>query len=113
MNADHRLATYGSLAPGQPNHHQLSALRGHWQAGVVRGHLVATGWGAKLGFPALVLADEGEHIDVQLFESTDLPDNWQRLDAFEGSEYSRIIVKVETASGSVEAWVYVCASREA
>jgi gamma-glutamylcyclotransferase (GGCT)/AIG2-like uncharacterized protein YtfP len=109
MSIDHRLATYGSLAPGRPNHHQLSDLRGHWQAGVVRGHLVATGWGAKLGFPALVLAGDGDPVDIQIFESGDLPDHWQRIDAFEGSEYYRIVVSVETASGSVNAWIYVSA----
>src|SRR5262245_49733801 len=34
-----RLASYGTLAPGKPNHHQLYPLKGRWLRGVVRGHL--------------------------------------------------------------------------
>jgi gamma-glutamylcyclotransferase (GGCT)/AIG2-like uncharacterized protein YtfP len=110
MSIDHRLATYGSLAPGRPNHHQLSELQGHWQAGVVRGHLIAEGWGAAIGFPALRLAGDGDPVDVQIFESAGLPKHWFRLDAFEGSEYHRVAVNVETSGGSLEAWIYVSAS---
>jgi gamma-glutamylcyclotransferase (GGCT)/AIG2-like uncharacterized protein YtfP len=38
-----RLAVYGSLAPGQANHHQLAGLAGEWRSGVVRGWLTASG----------------------------------------------------------------------
>jgi gamma-glutamylcyclotransferase (GGCT)/AIG2-like uncharacterized protein YtfP len=107
MNADHRLATYGTLAPGRPNHHQLSDLQGNWRVGKVRGNLVSKGWGAALGFPALVLADDGADIEVHLFISPDLPEHWDRLDAFEGAEYRRVRVQVETAEGMLEAWIYV------
>ena len=41
MKADHRLAVYGSLAPGRPNHHHVAALGGRWFAYV----LSATGPG--------------------------------------------------------------------
>lgn len=41
MDRSHCLATYGTLAPGRANHHQLAELQGHWQAGHVTGHLVA------------------------------------------------------------------------
>jgi len=54
-DARHRLATYGSLAPGRRNHHQLDGLAGRWFRGYVRGTLVDAGWGAGLGYPALVL----------------------------------------------------------
>ncbi|MEQ9448548.1 MAG: gamma-glutamylcyclotransferase family protein [Rhodospirillaceae bacterium] len=113
VNADHHLVVYGTLAPGQPNHHQLSGLRGDWQTGVVRGRLVKKGWGAALGFPVLTLADDGEEIEVHLFASPDLPDHWERLDAFEGSEYRRTLVKVETRAGNVDAWIYVDAGQAA
>ena len=61
MDSDHRLVTYGSLAPGRPNHHHVAALRGRWFAGAVRGRLLEAGWGASLGHPAMVLdpATEG------------------------------------------------------
>jgi hypothetical protein len=31
-------------------------------------------------------------VDVQLFVSPDLPGHWDRLDRFEGEDYSRILV---------------------
>ena len=52
--ARYRLATYGSLAPGRPNHHQLDGLEGRWSEGDVYGRLVDAGWGASLGYPALI-----------------------------------------------------------
>jgi gamma-glutamylcyclotransferase (GGCT)/AIG2-like uncharacterized protein YtfP len=41
--ADMRLATYGTLAPGRVNHHQLAGLDGHWRQGTVKGTLVDAG----------------------------------------------------------------------
>jgi gamma-glutamylcyclotransferase (GGCT)/AIG2-like uncharacterized protein YtfP len=86
----HRLATYGSLAPGRSNHHQLDGLEGRWLAGRVNGTLVAAGWGAGLGYPALTLDPDGPEISVEVFESVDLPAHWERLDAFEGPGYQRV-----------------------
>ena len=82
-----RLAVYGSLAPGRPNHHRLRGLSGRWIDGTVRGHLHQEGWGAELGYPGIVLDLDGPTVGVQLFESPDLPDHWTRLDEFEGSGY--------------------------
>ncbi len=109
MDIDHCLATYGTLAPGRPNHHQLANLGGRWLTGTVRGHLVSKGWGAALGYPALILADDGDKMEVYLFQSPDLPQHWDRLDAFEGSEYRRSRVQVDTAEGLLEAWIYLSA----
>ena len=109
--ADHRLATYGSLAPGRVNHHQLDGLRGSWAQGYVHGRLVADGWGADLGYPALVLDPDGHAVDVYVFESVDLPDHWARLDTFEGSGYQRVQTTVHTPTGQVRAFIY--ASRPA
>ncbi|WP_034159454.1 gamma-glutamylcyclotransferase family protein [Sphingomonas sp. ERG5] len=111
MSVDHRLAVYGTLAPGKPNHHQLAHLNGEWRAGKVRGTLVEKGWGAALGYPVLMLAEDGDDISVQLFVSPDLPAHWARLDAFEGSEYRRVQVGVETAEGLLEAWIYIDADQ--
>lgn len=104
---DTRLATYGSLAPGRVNHHQLTMLRGQWSRGTVRGELRDAGWGSALGFPGLVLDPAGTSIDVHLFESADLPDHWARLDEFEGPGYRRAVATVVTATGEVDAWIYV------
>ena len=81
-SADTRLATYGTLAPGRVNHDQLADLIGYWRQGTVRGRLVEAGWGAKLGYPGLILDPSGHVIDVHIFESPELPNHWPRLDAF-------------------------------
>jgi gamma-glutamylcyclotransferase (GGCT)/AIG2-like uncharacterized protein YtfP len=106
-DAEVRLASYGSLAPGQRNHHQLAGLKGTWAPGTVRGRLHDAGWGARMGYPALVLDPNGSAVAVQIFTSTDLPDHWDRLDAFEGAGYRRVVVSVLTRAGAVEASIYV------
>ena len=105
--ADERLATYGTLAPGKPNAHQLQDLEGQWHSGIVRGRLIQSGWGAELGFPGLVLDPEGDAVSVDLFESADLPAHWDRLDAFEGDGYERVTAFVETTDGRLRASIYV------
>ena len=104
-----RLAVYGSLAPGKANHHQLAELRGHWRQGTVRGRLVEAGWGTSLGFPGLVLDDDGDAVEVQLFESPDLPAHWPRLDAFEGPGYRRVTAPVALPGETLPACIYVLA----
>jgi gamma-glutamylcyclotransferase (GGCT)/AIG2-like uncharacterized protein YtfP len=108
-DVDTRLATYGTLGPGRPNHHELATLNGEWRIGTVRGRLVAEGWGAALGYPALTLDDSASPIEVDLFESSDLPAHWARLDDFEGRGYRRTIARVDTPQGTVDAWIYVAA----
>ncbi len=92
--AGRRLAVYGSLAPGKENHHVLSGLSGHWWHGYVRGTLYQEGWGAGMGYPALRLDPGAARIDVQVFESDELPGHWPSIDAFEGSEYCRVLALV-------------------
>lgn len=106
---DTRLAVYGTLAPGKSNHDQLAALRGSWRAGTVRGRLLQHGWAVEQGYPSLVLEPDGAQISVLIFESSDLPAHWSRLDEFEGPEYQRVITEVQTDNGSVLAWIYTSA----
>jgi gamma-glutamylcyclotransferase (GGCT)/AIG2-like uncharacterized protein YtfP len=73
MSAGMRLATYGTLAPGRANHHQLADLKGRWLTGSVRGRLVDEGWGAAQGFPAIILDAKADLVAVHVFESADLP----------------------------------------
>ncbi len=110
MTVDTRLAVYGTLAPGQPNHHELDGMGGTWRPGTVKGRLVSEGWAADQGYPALVLDPAGDLIAVQLFTSPDLPAHWQRLDEFEGEEYCRKVTRVDTGNGLIDAWIYVCAA---
>ncbi|MEV6965909.1 gamma-glutamylcyclotransferase [Hamadaea sp. NPDC051192] len=105
-DAQCRLATYGTLAPGRQNHHQLDGLDGRWFRGEVYGRFVDAGWGASLGFPAIVLDPGGTAVDVHVFESADLPAHWPRLDDFEGPSYQRVTVNVRTPAGVVQASIY-------
>jgi gamma-glutamylcyclotransferase (GGCT)/AIG2-like uncharacterized protein YtfP len=109
-NGQQRLATYGSLAPGEPNHHQLEGLVGRWLDGHVDGQLRQAGWGAAMGFPGLVLEPLGDPVPVHVFESPDLPDHWSRLDRFEGDGYRRVSATVHTTEGDMEACIYVLAT---
>lgn len=109
LTAEHRLASYGTLAPGRVNHHHVSMLPGRWLSGSLRGRLHAVGWGADLGFPALVLDPAGDEVAADVLESADLPAHWERLDAFEGEAYRRVVTTVETPGGPIEASVYVAA----
>ncbi len=109
VGPDKRLATYGTLGPGRPNHDQLSDLPGRWLVGRVCGSLIHAGWGAEFGYPALILDAAGSLIEVDLFESPALPRHWSRLDAFEGPAYRRVAVDVTTAEGVLPASIYVLA----
>jgi gamma-glutamylcyclotransferase (GGCT)/AIG2-like uncharacterized protein YtfP len=108
-----RLATYGTLAPGRPNHAQLAGLSGRWLSGHVRGTLVESGWGAALGYPGLILDPEGAAVEVHVFESSDLPGAWSRLDAFEGPGYRRVVTEVIVEQGACAASIYVLAEAHA
>ncbi len=91
-----RLAAYGSLRPGERNHHLVSGIPGRWSEGVVRGTLYESGWGAALGHPALVWDEEAPEVPVRILAADSLPEHWDRLDAFEGEAYLRILVPVIT-----------------
>ncbi len=106
LTVEHRLAIYGTLAPGRVNHHMVSMIQGTWREGIVRGHLSEDGWGATYGFPGIRLDPDGDEVVVQVLESPDLPAHWERLDDFEGAEYARVSVDVETEGGVIKAQIY-------
>ncbi len=110
LGPEHRLAVYGTLAPGRENHGQLADLRGEWTHGTLRGHVHQSGWGGGGGrYPGLRLDPAGGEVAVQVFTSLDLPDHWARLDAFEGADYQRAPVTVLCDGRPLEAQVYVIA----
>lgn len=88
------LAVYGTLAPGQPNHHVVAPLGGEWTDGVVEGDLFPVGWGAALGYPAFRPRAGGAAVPVKVLASPALERAWPELDRFEGAEYRRILVPV-------------------
>lgn len=104
--ADWRLAVYGTLAPGRPNHHVVADLAGRWITGTVRGTLREQGWGSALGYPGILLDPAGPEVAVDVLESAQLPAHWERLDDFEGPGYRRTVTMVSTAEGEVQASIY-------
>jgi gamma-glutamylcyclotransferase (GGCT)/AIG2-like uncharacterized protein YtfP len=88
------LAVYGTLAPGEPNHHVVAPLGGEWTEGVVEGELFPVGWGAALGYNAFLPRPGGPEVAVKVLRSPALPDAWPELDRFEGPGYHRILVPV-------------------
>ncbi len=105
---ERRLAVYGSLLPGENNHHHVAALVGRWVEGTVEGTLHDRGWAARQGYPGFVPGSSGDRVAVKVLESSGLPAAWERLDAFEGEAYRRILAPVEmapgTGAGSETAW---------
>lgn len=104
--ADTRLATYGSLSPGESNHDQVAHLPGDWSDGAVWGRLEDRGWGAGMGYPGLRPDPQGSPVPVKLFRSPGLPRAWDRLDRFEGRAYRRELVPVATGAGVFLANLY-------
>ena len=105
-----RLFVYGSLQPGGDNAHVLAGVAGDWAPATVRGRLLEAGWGAGIGYPGLLIDDDGEEVRGFVLTSTALDGEWDRLDKFEGSEYERVQSSVTLADGrQVTAFVYVVA----
>ncbi len=103
-----RLFVYGTLQPGQPHEHVLTAIGGEWQPAVVKGTLVDSGWGSSMGYPGLVLDDGGDEVKGHVFASVNLSNKWADLDAFEGEDYLRTVASVALVSGAqVSAYIYV------
>jgi gamma-glutamylcyclotransferase (GGCT)/AIG2-like uncharacterized protein YtfP len=102
-----RLFVYGTLAPGRPNEHVLAGIPGRWEAATVRGTLLQEGWGARAGYPGIVLDETGDEVQGFLFSSHELADHLPRLDAFEGSGYQRVATSVQLEEGLVDAFIYV------
>ncbi len=103
-----RLFVYGSLQPGAPNEHVLAGVEGRWQPAVVRGRLVEAGWGAAMGYPALVLDEDGDEIHGVVFSSPALGAMWPSLDELEGEEYERVFTAATLADGErAQVSVYV------
>ncbi len=102
-----RLFVYGTLGPGRPNEHVLADIGGDWQKATITGMLQQKGWGAEMGYPGIVLDEDGDIVDGFLFISENLTNNWFKLDAFEGEAYVRVRTKAKLENGRfVDAYVY-------
>ena len=108
-----RLFIYGTLAPGRVNHKFVEDISGEWQTATLRGKLIKLGWGADMGYPAIIPSDDGEEVEGFILSSDELSEHWARLDEFEGSEYSRVEVTVKDESGEqLKAFVYALNNAE-
>ncbi len=59
-----------------------------------------------------LVLDEGDAAGGRAFvRVADLPDHWERLDAFEGAGYRRERAKIRTPDGQLEAFIYVLAPK--
>ena len=94
FRTSYTLAVYGTLAPGQPNHHVVAPLGGEWTDGLVEGDLLPVGWGAALGYPGFRPRARGAAVAVQVLTAPLLATAWPTLDRFEGPGYQRILVPV-------------------
>jgi len=110
VSADHALAVYGTLRPGQSNFEIVAPIEGTWLSGTIRGSLGRHPVGRYEGYPAFRRDPEGDAVAVDVLVSSELVDHWERLDAFEGPGYRRITVEVtldsDSESGSLIASVY-------
>lgn len=103
----HGLFVYGTLAPGRPNAHVMDGIVGTWERATARGTLLPDGWGAAIGYPAIVLDDRGPEVPGLLFRSDDLEAHWPRLDEFEGEGYDPVLTTVTLTGGvGVRAYTY-------
>ncbi len=90
----------------------MSGIEGDWVEASMRGRLVEDGWGAELGYPAIIPSDDGPEVSGFVFSSRQLVEHWARLDAFEGDAYERVLIKATTIAGSViDAFVYALKAR--
>jgi len=97
-----KLVTYGTLAPGQPNHGVVEGISGTWTRCVVRGSVRH-----QLGFPVLTWNPSGPEVNAHLLISADLPNWWLRIDRFEGSNYKRHLIPALWNGEVILANVYI------
>jgi gamma-glutamylcyclotransferase (GGCT)/AIG2-like uncharacterized protein YtfP len=95
------LAVYGTLAPGQPNHWVVQSFGGHWSKAWVRGIALQ-----DQGYPVFIDDPHAPEFEVDVLKSSMI--DWDALDAFEGENYRRILVRLrggaESFTGNIYAW---------
>lgn len=108
-----KLFVYGTLGLGRPNEHILNDIGGTWEVATVTGILKDEGWGAQMGYPAIILDDNGEEVEGFIFSSNNLSNNWDKLDKFEGEAYHRVATKAKLKNNkTTEAYVYTLRSKD-
>ncbi|MEA1908646.1 MAG: gamma-glutamylcyclotransferase family protein [Euryarchaeota archaeon] len=91
-----RLAIYGTLRRGEPNHKIIEHIAGDWANGFVRGRIEE-----HYGFPFFVGDDQGGMVPVEVLSSLELSGSLERIDRFEGVWYHRTLIPVYDSDGSI------------
>jgi len=75
------LIVYGSLAPGESNHHIISHIDGVWSKAFIKGKIVDNGWLTRNGYPEFqrVHENDAEKLEVLAFISQDLHLHWEHI----------------------------------
>lgn len=94
IEPDRALAVYGTLAPGESNHHVVADIAGTWIEVSLRGHRSTARWRDSPGFPAFRPDPDGPVVPALVLVADDLSAHWARLDAFEGPGYRRREIEV-------------------
>lgn len=104
MGAHERLCVYGTLRPGEENHHLMKPLKGQWDDVTYRGYFSPPD--ESYEYPRIAWAPHGEENPANLMISSQLPSHWAELDAFEGDDYCRLLTIVKGGSGLMIANIY-------
>ena len=102
-----RLVAYGTLRPGGSNEGMLKDIAGQWQSCSVRGTLHE-----RRSLKCFRWQPRGDVIEAMLFTAAGLTDAWERLDRFEGHEYARHLIPVQTNGLRLIANIYEARSVE-
>lgn len=99
-----KLAMYGTLRPGRPNHGILRDIDGSWATAWLNGVLTES------GLPTFSFSTKGRAVEAELLISAELAEHWSRLDDFAGSAYIRQLGLVWLEDSPQVANVYVTPS---
>lgn len=104
MQGAQHLFVYGSLAPGEKNHHLMAPLRGQWCRAETQGKLVRIVRGVDRGYFGLLAGEN--RIEGWVMTSYQLRHHWSRLDDFEGGNYERRLCRVKVRTKQLDAYAY-------
>lgn len=99
LTPDSALAVYGTLKPGEVNAFVLNEMPGEWVQGHVLGYLYEITWGPAEGYPGLTLDNRGHRVPVAVLVSNRWPDDFWKIDRFEGPGYERRAAEVYDDDG--------------